>query len=86
VITGAQIRAARSLLRWSAEQTAEIVGVSRKTIERLEQFDDIPPSRSQTLSDLQKAFEEAGIEFVGSPGEGPGVRLWLDTPAGKRRR
>ena len=26
--------------------------------------------------ELQAIFEEAGIEFIGGPGEGPGVRLW----------
>jgi hypothetical protein len=28
------------------------------------------------LSLVQKTFEEAGIEFIGSAEEGPGVRLW----------
>ena len=26
--------------------------------------------------DLQKAFEAAGVEFVGTAAEGPGVRIW----------
>jgi transcriptional regulator with XRE-family HTH domain len=75
MVTGGQIRAARALLRWSAEQTAELARVTRKTIERLEQFDGIPPSRSQTLVELQRIFETAGIEFIGTPEDGPGVRL-----------
>jgi hypothetical protein len=45
-------------------------------VERLEQHDGIPPSRSQTLIAVQRAFEAAGIEFIGTPDEGPGVRLW----------
>jgi hypothetical protein len=56
--------------------TAEKSGVARNTIQRLESFDDVPPSRTQSLIDLRRAFEEAGIEFIGSPGDGPGVRLW----------
>ena len=76
MITGSQIRAARGLLNWSAEEIAEFAGVSRNTIHRLERYDDIPPSRSQSLFDLKKAFEDAGIEFIGESGEGPGVRLW----------
>jgi hypothetical protein len=76
VITGLQIRAARSLLRWSATVAATHTGLTKRTIERLEQNDGIPPSRSQTLVDLQRAFEAAGIEFVGTPEDGPGVRLW----------
>jgi hypothetical protein len=45
-------------------------------VERLEQHEGIPPSRSQTLIVLQRAFEGAGIEFIGTPEDGPGVRLW----------
>jgi len=75
MLTGGQIRAARALLRWSAEQTADLARVTRKTIERLEQFEGIPPSRSHTLLEIKRVFEDAGIEFVGSPENGPGVRL-----------
>ena len=28
------------------------------------------------LLDLRRVFEEAGVEFIGGPGDGPGVRLW----------
>ncbi len=76
MITGTQIRAARALLNWSAAEAAEKCGVTRNTIQRLERHDDIPPSRTQSLLDLRKAFEEAGVEFIGAPGDGPGVRLW----------
>jgi hypothetical protein len=27
------------------------------------------------LSDLKRAFEEAGVEFIGSPDDRPGVRF-----------
>ncbi len=76
VITGTQIRAARALLRWSAEKAAKRCGLVARTVERLEQHEGIPPSRSQTLVDLQRTFEAAGVEFIGTPEEGPGVRLW----------
>jgi len=76
VITGTQIKAARAMLYWSATETAEKARLTRLTVERLEQHPGIPPSRAQTLASLQKVFEAAGIEFVGSPEEGPGVRLW----------
>jgi len=59
MVTGGQIRAARGLLRWSTTDAAAHVGITRKTVERLEQHDGIPPSRSQTLVDLQRAFEAA---------------------------
>jgi len=75
MIGGAQMRAARALLSWSAETLAEKVGVTRQTIQRLEQYDGLPPSRSQTLDETQRAFEAAGVEFLGSPDDGPGARL-----------
>jgi hypothetical protein len=49
--------------------------VASRTIVRLEQFDGIPPSRSSTLVDIRRAFEAAGIEFIGAPDDGPGIRL-----------
>ena len=75
MITGAQIRAARGLKGWSAAQLAEVSGTNRFTIQRLEQSDGVPPSRTQTLLDIKAAFEAAGIEFIGTPNEGPGVRI-----------
>lgn len=79
------MRAARALLGWSAAEIADRAGVTRFTVQRLEQHDGIPPSRAQTLDDIQKAFEAAGVEFIGSPDEGPGVRLW-PASTGKKRR
>lgn len=75
MIGGAQIRAARALLGWSAAELAKRSGVTRFTIQRLEGHDAVPPSRSQTLEEIQRALESAGVEFIGSPGNGPGVRM-----------
>ena len=76
MITGIQIRAARAALGWSAAETGEKAGLTRETVQRLERSSDIPASRTQSLLDLKKAFEDAGVEFIGGPGDGPGVRLW----------
>ena len=75
MITAGQIRAARAILRWTMQDTAEKSGVSLPTIKRLEVMEGVPASRSQTLVDLQRAFEAAGVEFIGTPDDGPGVRL-----------
>lgn len=75
MITGLQIRAARSALRWSVGELAERSGVASRTIKRLEPIDGVPPSRSSTLMDLRRTFEAAGIEFIGGPDDGPGVRV-----------
>jgi len=75
MITGSQIRMARAALRWSIKELAEISGVSVPTIFRLEQDDGLAPSRTQTLLDIKTALENAGVEFIGTPENGPGVRL-----------
>jgi len=80
MITGIQIRAARFALRLSAQELAERAGVSLPTIQRFEQVDGVPPSRSSTLLDVQKALETAGVEFIGTPEDGPGIRLRRSSP------
>jgi transcriptional regulator with XRE-family HTH domain len=75
VITGAQLRAARALLKWSAKETADRAGVALTTVQRLEQEDGLPSGRTQTLFEIQRTLEAAGVEFIGTPEDGPGVRL-----------
>lgn len=75
MITGAQIRAARSAIGWSAEKLAAEARVGMRTIMRFEKVDGIPPSRSSTLMDVRRALESAGIEFVGTPDDAPGIRI-----------
>jgi transcriptional regulator with XRE-family HTH domain len=75
MITGMQIRAARAVLKWSAQELASRVGTSLRTIQRLELADGIPATRAITLQDIQLAFEKAGIDFIDENGGGPGVRL-----------
>ena len=80
MITGAQIRAARAALNWSASKLAEASGVSQPTVQRFEQTDGIPPSRSSTLNEIKKTLESAGIEFIGTPDDGPGIRIRTPAP------
>ena len=75
MLCGVQIRAARGALHWSADDLAVQSGVASRTIVRLEQHDGLPPSRSSTLMDLRRAFEAAGIEFIGGPDDAPGIRV-----------
>ena len=82
MITGLQIRSARNALRWTTEQLAKKAGVTARTIKRFEAVDDVPPSRSSTLLDVKGALEAAGVEFIGSPTDRPGIRV---TPARARR-
>ncbi len=75
MISSSQIRAARALVRWSALDLAHESGVGIATIRRLELVDGIPSSNARTIDALQKALEAAGVEFIGTPDDCPGVRL-----------
>ena len=78
MLTGFQIRAARAGLNITAKDLAERSGVSLPTIQRFESVDGVPPSRSSKLLDVRAALEAAGIEFIGTPDDSPGIRMRLD--------
>lgn len=81
MITGAQIRSARAALKWTVAKLATEANVGVQTVMRLEAHNGVPPSRSSSLIAVQRAFEEAGIEFIGAPDDAPGIRLHTpDTP------
>lgn len=74
---GPQLRAARALLGWSARELAEKSRVSLPTIQRIETTNGKLVSQERTILDLAKTLEEAGIEFIGTPERGVGVRFKL---------
>ncbi len=69
------MRAARALLRWSAADLSQRSSVGTATIQRMEVMDGVPAGNVKTLVAIQQALEDAGIEFIGNPDDGPGVRL-----------
>jgi transcriptional regulator with XRE-family HTH domain len=73
--TGSQIRAARNALAWSLEALAEKSGVSIRTLIRYEAIDGVPPSRGGNLHTIITTLEAAGIEFIGTPDDAPGIRI-----------
>jgi hypothetical protein len=75
LITSDQIRAARALLRWSSANLSEFSGVGTATIKRLEVMSGVPTGHVRTLMAIKAAFETAGIEFLGKPEDGAGVRF-----------
>ena len=75
IATGMQLRAARNALGWSIETLSTATGVSMRTIIRYEDVDGVPPNRSGNLEKLESALEIAGIEFIGTPDDGPGIRI-----------
>ena len=81
MITGAQIRAARTAVRFTIEELAQRASVNARTIMRYEQVDDVPGGRISTVMALKRALEAAGIEFIGTPDDGPGIRLRRKPPS-----
>jgi len=75
IATGSQLRAARNALAWSLERLAEQSGVSTRTLIRYEALDGVPRSRSGNLETIIETLEAAGIEFIGSPDDAPGIRI-----------
>jgi transcriptional regulator with XRE-family HTH domain len=75
MITGLQIRAARAALRLSVEELAETSGVSSRTIKRMESKHGEPVSTRVNLEAIKSSLEAAGIEFIGTPDDRPGIRI-----------
>jgi transcriptional regulator with XRE-family HTH domain len=75
LITGEQIRAARAMLKWTADDLAKKSEIGVATIRRLEIMNGLPSGQARVLSAIQKALEEGGVEFIGTPDHQPGVRL-----------
>ena len=80
MLVAAQIRAARALLRWSAQKLADESGVSWTTIQRMESAEDVPSATARSLKAIQDTLENAGVIFIDADEEGPGVRLKADRP------
>lgn len=77
MITSQQIRASRSALKISADELAKRAGIASKTIRRIEAQEGLPESTLATIRKIKEALESAGIEFIGSHDDGPGIRVWL---------
>lgn len=74
-ITGAQLRAGRALLRWSADDLAGKSGVGLATIRRAELIDGETKMTAPNAFAVRSALEAAGVEFIPENGGGAGVRL-----------
>jgi hypothetical protein len=74
-LSSAQIRAARALLRWSAQDLARASALGVNTIRRAEIAEhEISLTAANHLA-VRRALEAAGVEFIDENGGGPGVRL-----------
>ena len=75
MITSNQIRAARALTEMTVRDLAERSQIAFSTLVRLESAgNQIPAGNIKTIESIKKTFENAGIEFIGTPESGAGVR------------
>jgi hypothetical protein len=84
-LSSSQIRAARALLRWSADDLARESALGLNTIKRAELAED---KTSLTVANdlaVRRALEAAGVEFIDENGTGPGVCLRKTRQHGKRK-
>jgi transcriptional regulator with XRE-family HTH domain len=79
-LTSAQIRAARALIRWTAEDLARETALSVTTVRRAELTESVTSLTHANDRAIRRALETAGIEFIDENGGGPGVRLRKSVP------
>ena len=70
-----QVRAARAFLGWSIPELSAASDVSVRTIKYFESEQKDPAVKDATLAKLIEALLDAGIEFIGTPEDAPGIRL-----------
>jgi DNA-binding XRE family transcriptional regulator len=85
MFTSEQLRAARAMLRIEQRDLAEWSGVSVETIKRIERTPGMVSIYTSTMMAIQRALEEAGVEFIPENGGGPGVRLRKPVAAPAKR-
>jgi hypothetical protein len=65
-ISGAQIRAARALLKWSVRELSEQCRVSQSAISRGERVNGTPLMQVRTLSTIRLVLKSTELNFSGS--------------------
>lgn len=73
MITSAQIRAGRGLLKWTQAALAARASLSIVTLNMIES-DQVAP-RNRTLDAIRRALEGEGVRFIGDEAQGFGVML-----------
>ena len=73
MLTPQQIRGARAMLGMTQADLAARAGLSATALNSIERGASDP--RASNLAAIQRALETAGVIFIETNGEGPGVRL-----------
>ena len=79
-IVGSQIRMARAALRWSVSELSEQSRVSISTIKRMELEGELTKVTEANALAVLTTLENAGIEFIGTPDDRPGIRIGSSKP------
>ncbi|NPD68308.1 transcriptional regulator [Lichenicola cladoniae] len=74
-MTAGQLRAARALIRWTAQELADASSVGVATIRRAELKDGPIGMTAPNIAAIKRAFGEMNVEFTAENGRGAGVRL-----------
>ena len=74
-LTSSQIRAARALVRWRAQDLARESSIGVATIRRAELSESETSMTAANDLAVRRTLEMAGVEFIDENGGGPGVRL-----------
>lgn len=77
-VTGRQLAAARTLVGKTQSEIAQTSGISIPTLKRMEASDGLVAGIPNNIKAVMAALEAAGVTFIASNGEGPGVRLRRD--------
>ena len=80
MITTAQIRAARGLLKWTQATLAHRAAISAATLNMIE--NDAARPRDTTLQAIRRALETGGVQMLEENGTGVGVRFSLNPSPG----
>jgi len=67
---------ARAALGWSFDEFSKRCSVSARTIRRIERENGLDAATAANIKLITDTLQSAGIEFIGTPEDGPGVRLW----------
>lgn len=82
MISTAQIRAARGLLKWTQATLAHQAAISTVTLNMIE--NEAVRPRGGTLDLIESALEAGGVEFLTEDGVGVGVRFRTNRHAAGR--
>lgn len=64
MITPSQIRAARGMLKWSAQELADKAGIALQTVQRMERDGGVDKATGKNVRLVQEILEGAGIIFI----------------------